>query len=218
MCAVAKKLTRRDRNKARHQQEILDAALEVFAEKGYQNASVQEIADRADFAVSTLYALFENKEDLYRQVSIDIGRRTGAMFETAMAEGANAHEQLVIYARTKGAVFRESPPGVWMLEHELHALRMDKNQSFPKNGIGRIYRRFMERIEALFAEGIEQGLFIQGDPGMMAKCLDAMTNTLMLQSLTDSEATGYDERVDEIIQMFFGPVLTPRAAKQRKDG
>jgi len=149
MCAVEKKQTRRDRNKQRHQREILDAALEVFAENGYQNASVQEIADRADFAVSTLYALFENKEDLYRQVSVDVGRRTGGIFERAMAQGANAHEKLVNYARAKGAVYRESPPGVWMLEHELHALRMGKTEGFPKNGIGRIYSRFMQKIEAL---------------------------------------------------------------------
>ncbi|MFM1918768.1 MAG: hypothetical protein RLZZ303_402, partial [Candidatus Hydrogenedentota bacterium] len=85
MASTAQNLSRRDRNKLRNQQEILEAALGVFAEKGYRDASMQEIADRADFAVSTLYALFENKEDLYRRVSVDIGRRTGQIFEAAMA-------------------------------------------------------------------------------------------------------------------------------------
>ncbi len=81
MEAKAQELSRRDRNKLKNRTEILEAALSVFAEKGYHQASIQEIADRADFAVSTLYALFENKEDLYRKVSVDVGKRSGEIFD-----------------------------------------------------------------------------------------------------------------------------------------
>lgn len=218
MSAPAKNLTRRDRNKLRNQQEILDAALGVFAEKGYRDASVQEIADRADFAVSTLYALFENKEDLYRKVSVDIGRRTGEIFEAAMARGSNAHERLVLYARAKGEAYRESPAGVKMLEHELHAMRMEGETGFPKNGIGRIYERFMLQIQGLFREGMAQGLFVKGDPLLMAMALDSMTNALMLLSQSKAARFSYDERVNEMIELFFAPVLQKQPAKKHKEG
>ncbi|MBI1321361.1 MAG: TetR family transcriptional regulator [Candidatus Hydrogenedens sp.] len=217
MAAPAKTLTRRDRNKLRNQQEILAAALTVFAEKGYRDASMQEIAERADFAVSTLYALFESKEDLYRQVSVDIGRRTGGIFEAAMARGSNAHEKLVHYARAKGEAYRESPPGVKMLEHELHAMRMEGVSSFPKNGIGRIYERFMLRIRALFEEGIAQGLFVPGDPVLMSMGLDSITNGLMLLAQSKDAAFTYDERVDEVINLFFAPVLAKPPADNAKE-
>jgi len=38
------KLSRREREKLRQRQEILDAALELFSEKGYHNVSMHEIA------------------------------------------------------------------------------------------------------------------------------------------------------------------------------
>ena len=44
--------------------EILEAAREVFAERGYQKASMREIARRAGITQAALYYHFENKEDL----------------------------------------------------------------------------------------------------------------------------------------------------------
>lgn len=214
MCAVSKQPSRRDRNKLRNQQEILAAALDVFAEKGYRDASVQEIADRADFAVSTLYALFENKADLYRKVSVDIGRRTGVIFEEAMAAGHDEYEKLVNCARAKGRAYNESPAGVRMLEHEIQTLREESDEDYPENGIGKIYERFMLRIQKLFAEGIRKGLFIEGDPVLMAMALDSSTNALMQLCRAQPDRYVYDDRVDEVIALFFSPVLKTKLRKK----
>jgi len=60
------KLSRREREKLRQRQEVLDVALGLFSEKGYHNVSMHEIAKAAEFAIGTLYKFFRNKEDLYR--------------------------------------------------------------------------------------------------------------------------------------------------------
>jgi len=44
--------------------QILNAAATVFAEKGYQRATVKEIAALADVAPGTIYLYFKNKRDL----------------------------------------------------------------------------------------------------------------------------------------------------------
>ena len=59
-------LTRRERQKLEHRREILDAALVLFAEHGFHNVSMQQVADRAEFSIGTLYNYFENKDDIYR--------------------------------------------------------------------------------------------------------------------------------------------------------
>jgi len=48
---------------------ILQAAIEAFAEKGYAEATISEIAGRADVANGTIYDYFENKEDLLLSIS-----------------------------------------------------------------------------------------------------------------------------------------------------
>lgn len=209
MEARASELSRRDRNKQKNRQEIVRAALEVFAEKGYDQASIQEIADRADFAVSTLYGLFESKEDIYHKVSAYVGRTTGELFDEAMGRGADEYEKLVNFARAKGAVYRESPEGVRMLEHEQHHARLT-GQPLPKNGIGEIYERFMTRIRDLFASGVKRGLFVDRDPAVLATSLDSMTTALIRLTQDDPKQYSFEDRIDEVIAIFFGPVLAKR--------
>ena len=48
--------------------EICAAALEVFAEKGFAAAKLDEIARRAGVSKGTLYLYFEDKQDLFRAV------------------------------------------------------------------------------------------------------------------------------------------------------
>lgn len=57
-------LSRRERERAQHRAEIMDAAIDVFGEKGFFTATLDEIAQRAEFSKGTLYLYFDSKEDL----------------------------------------------------------------------------------------------------------------------------------------------------------
>jgi AcrR family transcriptional regulator len=66
--------TRRALRKARedaYRGLIVAAAQRVFAERGYADAKVQEIADAAGVATGTVYAIFPGKQELYRAVHRD---------------------------------------------------------------------------------------------------------------------------------------------------
>jgi AcrR family transcriptional regulator len=55
-----KKLSRREREKLRQRQEMLDAAVKLFSKDGYHNVSMLKIAQEAEFAIGTLYKFFRN--------------------------------------------------------------------------------------------------------------------------------------------------------------
>ena len=57
------------RRKTARPGEIVDAALEVFAEKGFAAAKLDEIAARAGVSKGALYLYFDTKEDLFRAVA-----------------------------------------------------------------------------------------------------------------------------------------------------
>ena len=58
-------LSRKERERLRHKEEILAVALRLFSEKGFHNISMQEIAKESEFGVGTLYNFFESKEQLF---------------------------------------------------------------------------------------------------------------------------------------------------------
>lgn len=63
------RLSLRERNRLRTRRELLDAALEVFAESGYGSATVENIAARAGVSKVTVYTYFpEGREGLFREL------------------------------------------------------------------------------------------------------------------------------------------------------
>lgn len=59
------KLTRKQRERAARRELILDAAEDVISGKGFDNATMDEIAERAEVGKGTLYLYFKNKLAIY---------------------------------------------------------------------------------------------------------------------------------------------------------
>jgi len=60
--------TPRQRRKQARPQELLDAALELFVEKGFAATRAEEVAARAGVSKGTLYLYFPSKEELLKEV------------------------------------------------------------------------------------------------------------------------------------------------------
>jgi AcrR family transcriptional regulator len=59
---------RREREKAQRRLDIVRAAEKVFLSKGYDAATMDEIAEEAELGKATLYLYFKGKEDVHRQI------------------------------------------------------------------------------------------------------------------------------------------------------
>jgi AcrR family transcriptional regulator len=86
-------VTTERKSKEERREEILDAALQVFAEHGYQGASTEEIARRAGISQPYVFRLFGTKKELFLAVNARCFRQTLEMFQRA-AEGARGEEAL----------------------------------------------------------------------------------------------------------------------------
>ena len=83
-------------------EQILAAALEVFARDGLAGSSMRDIARRARLRVSTLYHYVRSKDALYRAVQEHVQGRVRAL---VMAELAHAPDLAAATRRVVGKVF-----------------------------------------------------------------------------------------------------------------
>lgn len=61
---------RRQREREQRAQDIVDAAEQVFFSKGYEKATMDEIAEAAELSKGTLYLYYKTKEELYLAIAI----------------------------------------------------------------------------------------------------------------------------------------------------
>lgn len=84
--------TRRERRKEARPRELLDAALDLFVEKGFAATRAEEVAKRAGVSKGTLFLYYQNKEELFKAVvreSIS-GHLAQWRDEIALFEGSSA--------------------------------------------------------------------------------------------------------------------------------
>ncbi|MGW4118132.1 TetR/AcrR family transcriptional regulator [Nocardia sp. NPDC004711] len=80
---------RRERNRQRVRARIYTSALELFAEKGYDATTIDEIAERADVSRGTFFNHFPRKEDLITEWAEDRRRTLMDRIEQPLGAGAS---------------------------------------------------------------------------------------------------------------------------------
>jgi AcrR family transcriptional regulator len=86
-------VTAERKSKEARREEILDASLQEFAERGFHGASTEVIARRAGISQPYVFRLFGTKKELFRAVTARCFRETLEMFQRA-AEGLRGEEAL----------------------------------------------------------------------------------------------------------------------------
>jgi TetR/AcrR family transcriptional regulator len=194
-------LPRREREKLRQREEMLNAALALFSEKGYHNVSMQEIAEKAEFAVGTLYKFFRNKEELYKAlISAQADRFHEALMQ-ALGDGDGELAQLRSYIQAKGRVFMDNVACVRLYFAE------NRGASFNiKAGLDSAIRErcdvVLRRLAAVFAQGMDSGLFRRtAEPYHLALALDSLCNAFLFHWLEGRHP--YPESPDIILNIFL---------------
>src|SRR4051794_38444713 len=75
----------------RTRERILDAALRLFADKGYEATSMREIAEELGITKAALYYHFDSKADIVRSMLADTERRVSELASWARAQPRDPH-------------------------------------------------------------------------------------------------------------------------------
>ncbi len=204
---ASQKLSRRERERMARRQEILNAALELFSQKGYHNVSIHEVAEKAEFAIGTIYKFFKNKEDLYKALIMDQANRFNEAVTKAITEPEDEVEKLRNYVRAKGEVFRSNISVVRLYFAETRGAGFNIRIGIEKK-IKERYQKFLYSLSAVFKRGMRRGRFQKiADPYHLAIALDSFTNAFLYLWLENPEAHPYPEDPDVILNILFKGLL-----------
>ena len=155
-------LGRRERERLARRRAMLDAALAVFGDKGFDGATVDEIAERAEFGKGTLYNYFPGgKDELYLTLFEDVvvGNLHRVIDATlATSTFTSAGEVRDAYCAFVEGLFvnfeaHRAEHMLFMRDGERMMLDPDKAAFF-----GDLFDRFVERVAAPLDVAIAAGV------------------------------------------------------------
>ncbi|HEY0298984.1 MAG TPA: TetR/AcrR family transcriptional regulator [Arachidicoccus sp.] len=91
---------RKIRHKENVKSNILEVAWKIVKEEGWQSLSMRKIADAIEYSAPVIYGLFENKEAILYELSLDGFSHLHKLLEKAERKYTDPKEQLKAYADT----------------------------------------------------------------------------------------------------------------------
>jgi len=204
-----KGLTRREREKIAHRDEIFAAALDLFSEKGYHNVSMHEIARKAEFAIGTLYKFFENKESLYKALVLEQVEKFHNALVQAIEEPGDEIEKLRNYVKAKSEVFTANVKMIRFYFSETRGASFNIKAGLDSE-IREQYGHFLESLANVFASGMEKKRFKKiADPYHLAVAIESLTNAFLFLWLEAPDRHPYPDDPDTILNILFKGLVDP---------
>lgn len=167
---------RRERERDARRKAILEQAKIVFAKRGFLNATVEEIAERAELAVGTLYRYFQSKEEMYVSLLFEAMTIFYDRIEVIRASGAPPDAQLRAVWNFFYEFYQSQPEyyRVFMFLHN-EGLR-DLISPEVMNQINRYAGRNFRQVGQIVQAGMDAEIFRPVDPRAV---VDVMWSLLM---------------------------------------
>lgn len=175
-------------DKEEKKKKILKAAMVVFADKGYHNARMIDVAEYADIGKGTIYEYFKSKKDLFIK-----------LYQSMM------EEQLIYITQSKSAHIKPAKKLENLITSTLQAYQQMENfyyimldfrvenrsnseDAFEISQFARLYKDYRKEMGAIIEEGIKDKTFRKVDTDYVASIIMGITEGLMFQWICDRRA------------------------------
>lgn len=210
MTDTAGTLTRAERKRAELRREIMDAAFDIFAERGYHNTGIADIAQRLGIGHGTFYRYFDNKRDILDNVITDlIERLLGALAAENAPDAATTLDeyraQVQTVATALTGVFAEDPriPRLILLE----ATSIDPELT---ERIFGLFDTFADVTAAYFENGVTRGYLRPDlDVEYTARAVNGMILAGVLQGIRHPGASTHRRMADAIARLMLDGIAAP---------
>lgn len=199
---VRKRLTRRE-SRAATRAKLIESAGEVFAERGFYGASVEEITERAGFSRGAFYSNFASREELFLAVldaylDVELRALADALKRDMASPGALLEflQTRAVRRSTEGRQLTLLWAEFWLhvVRHPEFAPKLAARQKAGRSAIARV----------IASQCNQFGFAPPCPPEHLASVMMAVDDGLVMQEFLDAEGLPDDLRARAAVMFFRG--------------
>ena len=195
-------LSRKERERLWHKEEILAVALRSFSESGFHNVSMQEIAEESEFSVGTLYNFFESKESLFGALMKSCAHRVSEILMPILEAQADEREKVSNYVKAHKQIIEDHAPTIRLnLSQDIPSVLTVRPDVEPETDAVR--DAILQKLSNIFKSGIRKGIFKDIDPWIAALSLSAMLESFVFAMIKTPGQMSIEDGISRIEEIFF---------------
>jgi AcrR family transcriptional regulator len=186
----------------RKRREICATALELFAERGFEGATLEAVADVLGYTKPALYYYFKSKEDLFRSLMLDSLLKADGRIQGILAGDASASDKLreVIRMYLDDHFTRR---GYFSICHVQPGFKEKMLDGPERAEVERLSASIPQAIIGIIRQGVDSGEFMAEDPRVLGGIVFGMLSGLLihikLPVLAGLDLQTLGSRLDRII-------------------
>ena len=212
-----KMLPRRERERQEHVRHILNVAGEMFAKRGFFKVTMKDIAERAEFALGTVYSFFKGKQNLYQQaIEQKVDELVASVSDATSSETSPV---LIIkgFIEAKLRFFYDNLDFVRLYFVEMHGppLYGERALSF---ALEDKYRALLDRVSNALERGMSDGIFAKASPKALATAIDGQTSAIVFSWLREVSPDSPEKEIEAAERIFLNGALARPEGRAVSDG
>lgn len=200
---------RPDVSEARKDQ-ILDAATEIFNQKGFQQARMDDIAEESQLSKGALYWYFKSKDEIIIAILDRLFQHEFKDLEKLRAERLSATESLWIFTER---VIQDMNRMLGMIPIAYEFIALAFRSRVVQEAMRRYFNRYLTILVPLIERGIENGEFRAVDPTEVALAAGAIFEGTVLLWVYDRSLVVPERHIRSGIKLLLEG-LEPRSAQK----
>lgn len=181
---------------------IMDAAIKLFSNNGYNKASVEDICTEAGISKGAFYHHFKSKQELFLALLDSWLQAIDNAIDAS--KDLSAPETFMQMTTAFSYIFETAGDGLPMfLEFWLQASR---NKKIWEASIAP-YRRYHKYFTTLIKKGVDEGSFVEVDPELASRMIVSTAMGLLLQSLLDPKGADWEKLARESTTMLVNSLM-----------
>jgi AcrR family transcriptional regulator len=196
---------------ASRREQILDAAVELFAKHGYADADTQLLADKLGVGKGTLYRYFASKQDVFLAAADRVMRRLREKIDECIAGIDDPLHRIAVAIRAYLAFFAEHPDYVELLMQERAQFKDRKKPTYFLHRETNV-ERWRDLYRGLIKDGRVRDMPVERITDVMS---DLCYGTMFTNYFT-GQRKPFEAQAEDILDVVFHGILSDAERRKRR--
>ncbi|MBW1872101.1 MAG: TetR/AcrR family transcriptional regulator [Deltaproteobacteria bacterium] len=197
--------------------QILNAAVRVFAQKGFHRCRISDIAKEASVAYGLVYHYFENKEEILNSIFDENWGLLNKVIDNAAEQNTNLEKQLLTIVSVICDAYRLAPDIIHVM-----VIEIARSSKFLKTPKIETYEKTFSRLAGILRKHQEAcEIDPESDPKFLAYCFFGMIELILtgylLNTLQPEEGPAFEKMKSRLVNMFLNGIRIGAQTPLQKD-